>query len=209
MSAPPALDDPQVWSQLVDAVQPASILVAIAWRMGDLRARMTPEDVWQETLLRAWQARKNFAWQGTPSFRRWLVVIAERCIKDQREHAHAQKRGAVRTVRLAGPGSSDGDVAGMVHFEPWASTTPSRIATERERASAMEQALATLSEEFHEVVRLRLFEDLQVQDIAEQLHLGESAVRHRFRKGAEIFHRRLQALLGGPDSSAGSPIRSN
>lgn len=192
-SSAPALDDPLVWSSLVDAVQPASILVAIAGRMGELRQRLSPEDIWQEALLRAWQARPTFVWQGPTSFRRWLVCIAENCIEGQRKRERAQKRDAVRTMSLCTAGTG----VGSPGFEPWASTTPSRLATAGERARAMQQALESLPEEAREVVRLRLFEDLQILEIAARLGLGESAVRHRFRKGVELFHARLRTHLDG------------
>ena len=200
MSTPPVLHDPHVWSNLVDAVQPASILVAIHWRLGDLQARLTPEDVWQETLLRAWQAQREFEWQGTASFRRWLMRIAENCIETIRAHEHAQKRDLGRTVPLSLPrAGADGTRA----TEPWGSTTPSRVAAERERAQAMQRALAALPDELREVVRLRLFEDLPILDIAARLGLGESGVRHRVRKGVELFHQRLRAAQAATDAATG------
>ena len=61
---------------------------------------------------------------------------------------------------------------------------------------AMSKSLEDLPEEVREVVRLRLFEDQEIAEIAEKLSLGESAVRHRFRKGAELYRERLRALLG-------------
>lgn len=191
------VNDPDVWSSLITAANPASILVAIACRMGhDLRLRVAPDDIFQEALLKAWQARGELVWQGTPAFRRWLIRIAENCIEDQRDRAAAQKRRQARTVPLGGGGGYDVEShAEAGGPEPWTSTTPSRIASEREKASAMERALESLPEEVREVVRLRLFEDFLIEEVAAKLGLGESAVRHRFRRGAELFRDRLRELL--------------
>jgi DNA-directed RNA polymerase specialized sigma24 family protein len=60
----------------------------------------------------------------------------------------------------------------------------------------MRAALAGLPDDVREVVHLRLFEQLAVEAIAQRLGLGVSAVRHRFRKGAELYQQRLTAELG-------------
>ena len=60
----------------------------------------------------------------------------------------------------------------------------------------MRGALANLPDDVRDVVRLRLFEQLPVDEIAQRLNLGPAAVRHRFRKGAELYQQRLVAELG-------------
>jgi RNA polymerase sigma-70 factor (ECF subfamily) len=193
MDPAPDLDDPAVWTHLIEAANPASLLIAIESRMGaELRQRLSAEDIWQETLLKAWNGRSGFTWQDTPSFRRWLLRIAENCIGDHRDYERAGKRDMRRngSLPVQSGSSSDGGSAGP-SFEPWGSTTPSRIASQKERAEKMRAALEGLPEDVREVVRLRLFEDLMLEEIAEKLGLGISAVRHRFRKGSELYRRRL------------------
>ncbi len=65
----------------------------------------------------------------------------------------------------------------------------------RERADAMREALDALPPELSDVVRLRLFDQLSLEEIAQRLDLGVSAVCHRFRKGADIYRKRLKAVL--------------
>jgi len=202
-SNPLSSDDPEVWASLVAAAHPASIMVAIAGRLGaELRARIAPEDIFQETLLKAWRARKSAQWQGTPSFRRWLLRIAQHCIEDHRDSLRSLKRdGEALPLRdYDGRGVNRGaHTDGCV--EPWGSTTPSRLAQQHELMLAMEAALQTLPDDVREVVRLRLFEDALVEEIAARLGLGVSAVRHRFRRGAELYRQRLRVSLDA--SSAG------
>ena len=78
---------------------------------------------------------------------------------------------------------------------PVASTTPSRVASYREEADLMRAALESLPEELRDVVRLRLLEERTVEETADELALGESAVKHRFRKGAAMYHAQLERLL--------------
>ncbi len=61
----------------------------------------------------------------------------------------------------------------------------------------MRSALLSLPEELRAVVRLRYFEELPVDSVAGQLGIGISAVKHRFRKGAALYHERIQQLLEG------------
>lgn len=189
----PLLDpDPLAWDRCIESVGPASILVIIKHELrGELASRTTPEDIWQETLLRAWRSRTKFEWRGLGAWRRWLLQIARNVIRDTLDHSGAAKRGAGKLPLSLDPllrSDTRSQFAG-----PVATTTPSRVASDRERAQAMERALESLPEDVREVVRLRLFEDLRISEIAERLALGESAVRHRFRRGAALYRSHFDA----------------
>lgn len=174
------------------------MLVLIRGRMSmELRAQLAPEDVWQEALLQAWRARERFEWRGPKSFRRWLLEIAERCIWDAVDRAKALKRGGVaRTLAIDGSASEgSGESLAERAPPPLDSTTPSRIAIHREQSLTMSEALANLPEEFRDVVRLRLFEELSCEEVAERLQIGVSAVKYRFRRGGTLYRQHLNHLL--------------
>lgn len=194
----PDLDSVATWDSLVEAVSPASLLVVIESRMsGILRARLSAEDVLQDALLEAWRDRASFTWKGPKSFRRWLVAIVENRLRDAAAFEGADKRGggtlpvpldAAARAMSDGSGSSSG-------FIPPASTTPSRIAVYGEEKRAMLAALESLPDDLREVVRLRLFEQQSLPEIAERLGIGFAAAGHRFRKGTEFYRRLLRAAL--------------
>ncbi|MEZ6016170.1 MAG: sigma factor-like helix-turn-helix DNA-binding protein [Planctomycetota bacterium] len=75
----------------------------------------------------------------------------------------------------------------------------------RERAEVMRAALESLPEALREVVRLRLFEERAVEEVAAALGLGESAVKHRFLKGLGLYRDRLRHELRS--RSGGSEFR--
>ena len=187
-------DSAGAWDRLIEAVGPASLLAVIELRMGAaLRRRISPEDVFQEALLQAWRDRARHEWRGLKSFRNWLLTIIDHRIHDLAEKAQAQKRGGERvTVAISALAGSDSTRAAPL---AWDSTTPSRIATYREQAEAMRAALASLPDDVQEVVRLRIFEQLSVEEIAGRLSLGVAAVRYRTPQGAELYQRRLVAEL--------------
>jgi RNA polymerase sigma factor (sigma-70 family) len=199
-------DSAAVWDRLIEAVGLASLLAVIEDRLGGtLKRRVTAEDVMQETLLHAWRDRARHEWRGLKSFRNWLLTIADHRIHDLADQAAARKRGGdVATLPIDGrPPTRHGGGFNL----PWESTTPSRIAVYREQAEAMRAASAGLPDELREVVRLRLFEQLKVEEIAERLHLGASAVRHRFRKGAELYQQKLTAELATRSWSVSRVLR--
>ncbi len=56
---------PEVWNDLLIAVGPASLLLAIETRMSHaLRSRHSVEDVFQEAMLHAWRDRGTCRWSG-------------------------------------------------------------------------------------------------------------------------------------------------
>jgi RNA polymerase sigma-70 factor (ECF subfamily) len=187
---------PQVWNQLIDAIGPSSLLVLIEGRLSAaLRATLTAEDIFQDALLHAWRDREMCEWRGLRAFRAWMLTIIDRRIHYAAEQLAAQKRGggagAVRFAAVAG--STAGPTTGGPESIPAGSTTPSRVAIFREQAAAMHAALEALPDEQREIVRLRLFEQLTLDEIAARLDLTLAAVRYRFRRGAEAYQRLLRA----------------
>jgi RNA polymerase sigma-70 factor (ECF subfamily) len=188
---------PHAWERLIDSVKPASLLLVIERRMGtDLKRVHTAEDILQDALLHAWRDRMKFEWRGIGSFRSWLLSIIDHRLRDAADRCSAAKRVPGQPVvplsELGGPATNT--TAGPDF--PAGSTTPSKLAMYREQAEVMQQALDALPEELREIVGLRLFEQCPLEEIAARLELGIEGVRHRFRKGSELYVRRVRAALG-------------
>lgn len=201
----PLADDSAVtWNSLVDAIGPSSLLVLIDGRLAAaLRAHVAAEDILQEALLHAWRDRRTHRWQGVRAFRAWVVAIINNRICDVADRVGAQKRGGGRPV-VSLDAWRDADASGSEGWAgPFTASTPSRVAAAREEAELMHAALRSLADDVREVVRLRLFEQLTIDEIATALGIGASAVRHRFRKGAEAYERAIRAALTkrGPTTS--------
>jgi len=181
------------WDQLIASVNPPAMLVAIRGMMGrTLRDRFDADDIWQETLLHAFRDRQRCEWRGLAAFRRWLLEVARHRVHDLADQNAAQKRGAGKEVRFADLDRASGSHGDEHYAGPCAQTTPGRAAADRETADHLEGALEALPEDWRAVLRLRLFEDLQLAEIATQLGLGIEGVRYRFRHGAEAYRRELR-----------------
>jgi len=183
---PLASDEPAEWDRLLQAVNPASLLVSVQMRLGPLLAsRYQPEDILQEALFSAWRHRSGHEWTGVRSFRAWLLTIIDNRIRDLADHATTLKRGGLTAQESL-------SVCGAPQVIQ--STTASRIAAYRDEAGIVMEALRSLPSDQSELIRLRLIEQMTIPDIARHLSIGESAVQHRFRKAAEAYQARLAAV---------------
>jgi len=203
---------PQAWERLIESVKPASLLLVIEGRMGaGLKSALTAEDILQEALLHAWRDRERFEWRGVASFRAWLLGIIAHRILDAADRGSAGKRAGSPVVAFSALDGMGATTSAGESGLPAGSTTPSRLASYREEAEVMRLALAGLPEEFREIVGLRLFEQCPLEEIAARLDLGVESVRHRFRKGSELYVRRLRVALAPPrsgDSGESAPPRA-
>ena len=88
------------------------------------------------------------------------------------------------------------------------STTPSRLAVNRELVEAMSAALASLPAGLAEVVRMRLFEQVPIDEIGRHLGIGRDAVRYRLRQGSLLYRRGLLARLASRSRDPGHTSRA-
>jgi RNA polymerase sigma-70 factor, ECF subfamily len=193
------LRDRAGWDRVIEMAGPKSLKKLIEAQMGRrLRAYCEVEDIWQETLKRAWNPRARHEWRGIEAFQHWLLEIAKNSILDAVRRMDAGKRGGGRrTKRIPGP-ESHSSGSGVV---PHDSVTPSEIAMERERQAVRLAALAAVPARYREVVRMSLIEELPIKVIAESLEISESTARERLRKGRLSYFR----ALNRGDSNPGRP----
>jgi RNA polymerase sigma-70 factor (ECF subfamily) len=152
------------------------LLRKIRRRLGsDLREILDPEDVLQETFLRAFASIGEFRWQGAESFGRWIEGIAFHfLLHSARKHGRRKvlrvERG--RRVPEGDPGSTAG--AGALADGP----SPSHLQRREERFERLKKAIEDLSPEYRAVVRLSRIEGLKNAEIAEKLGRSPASVRN-------------------------------
>jgi RNA polymerase sigma factor (sigma-70 family) len=194
---------PTSWGELVDSLDAATIFVVIGgWLGPDARADVSVEDIWQETLWMAWRDRHQHMWQDLRHYRAWLLGIARHRIYDTVRALSRKKRGgASLTARFSDIGGPD-TVGGVL---PPRSTTPSRLASLTERARVLERALSSLEQPLHDIVRLRVFEEVSTEEAARQLQIPLSTAKHRLVRGMQAYREELRRRLGDAGASAGPP----
>ncbi len=179
------------WDRIIESVGPAGCIVVIdSWMGRALSGMLTAEDIWQETLVLSWRDREQHEWKNVRAYRGWLLEIARNRIRDHARRMQALKRGGSDgTALFSEMGVEEG--ASLAGLLPGCSTTPSRISSTNERAAQMREALAKLPEEQAQIVRLHLFEERPMPEIAEELAIGLAAAWYRFRQGSVAYARVL------------------
>ncbi len=187
--------NPISWDQLIEGLGPASCIVVIdSWMGRQLSGQIAAEDIWQEALYLSWRDREQHEWRDVRAYRRWLLEIARNRVHDHARRFSALKRGGGnRPALFSEMGLEEG--ATLSGLLPGGSTTPSRVASTNERASQMRQALAQLPEDQATLLRMHLFEEREITEIAAEQEIGLSAAWYRFRQGSEAYARILGQQL--------------
>lgn len=156
-------------------------------RLGpDLLARLEPEDLVQDALLRAYESLERFEWRGPESLFSWIASIVEFRIRDV-------SRAARRQPQLPLEIDPAGDAI-----------TGSRRLRREERFERLERALECLSGDHREVIRLACIRKVSVSEIAQHLHRTPGAVRHLLLRALE----KLRDSFGEDTESLHLPDRS-
>ena len=164
----------------------ASVVRACHRVLGDLHEA---EDAAQEAFVIAY--RSLASWRADGPFGAWLTRIAVRIALRQ-----AGKR---RSVTWLDPTAADGPAGDAASAAATAAsmaavgtTDPSRIVVRSEQAGDVRSAVAALPEPYREVVTLRFFGELSLEEIARETDRPLGTVKTHLRRG-------LQRLRGHVD----------
>ncbi len=133
-----------------------------------LREKEQSLDLVQETYLAAHEAFSTFEDRDDGGFSRWLCRIAENRIRARAEHHGAKKR------RPPGDLARVSQVLDELRTRTIGPASRAERVEERERLAS---ALADSPSEDRDVVLMRFFEGLSVDEIADRLGTSESSVR--------------------------------
>ena len=148
------------------------------------------QDLIQETFLRVYRGIESF--RGEARWEHWLFRIASNTAIKAVRHRTAGKR-AGREVSLAGEEAADAPPAAAGGSPRGAEApAPLRQLLGKEMRELLAQAVAGLPAQMRRCVRLRVFQDLDYDEIAEILQISPSTVKVQLFKA----RKRLQMELG-------------
>jgi len=150
------------------------------------------EDVFQDTLLKAYQALANL--QEPRALRTWLYrIAANNCRMLGRKDRAARK---ISLDDFKPPGWEDGKI---LEVPDW-SDLPDDAAGRAELRTAFEKGIAELPAEYRMVLLMRDVEGLSTRETAEALEIGQSAVKMRLHRARMALRHHLadyHQKLGG------------
>ena len=150
----------------------------------DLRGRVDPSDVVQETLLVVSRRVDDFIERRPTTFRLWIRRKAiERLIELRRKH-RAGKRSVRREMRLS-------DASSMAVARRLLGDSPSQALDRQDLANRARLAIQSLNELDREVLLLRHVEELTNAEVAELLDINPDAASKRYGRAI----RRLSEIM--------------
>lgn len=138
-------------------------------------------DAAQETFLAAYEGLERF--RGDSALYTWLYRIAVNKALTRRRSLSSRKEFA-----------ASGEDSVMATLEDCAEG-PAAAAERHERAEAVQEAIAALSDDLRGVVVLRDIEGLEYEEIAEALEVALGTVKSRLHRGRLALRESLKGVL--------------
>ncbi len=150
-----------------------------------LRGRVDPSDIVQETHMVASNRLSDFVQRRPASFKLWLRGEAIQHIGAQyRRHVKADRRSVRRECSIS-------DASSMMLARGLLAGAPSKIAAEKEMAQRVRELVEDLPEIDREILLLRYFQQLEIDELATALRITRAAADQRLTRARQ----RLTCIL--------------
>lgn len=159
-----------------------------------LRARLSPSDLVQETMMEAHRDFSQFRGATESEFLCWLRQILVNNMSRQIEiHVLAEKRDIRREISLDRlRGALERSTAQLGAFLPGREDPPSAIAERRERAVILADIMSQLPPDHREVLVLRNLQGRPFQEVAERMGRSVPAAKMLWVRAIKSLRDRFQ-----------------
>ncbi len=151
------------------------------------------QDIAQETFIRVYRALPNF--RGESAFYTWMYRIA---VNTARKALLDLKRDPLALASNPAPDAENDETSGS-QTEPSTGETPEALLASKEIATAVNAAVAALSEDLRQAITLREIEGLSYEEIAELMNCPIGTIRSRIFRARDAIAARLRPLLDTRD----------
>jgi RNA polymerase sigma-70 factor (ECF subfamily) len=167
-------------------------LVARATIGQALRARLDASDLVQETFLKAHREFRDFLGTSEPELTAWLRQILVRTVANQARHHRRKGRDYHRDEPLEALLERSSSGVQRALAAPLAS--PSSIASRREQAVLLADALEKLPADYREVFLMRNLEHIPFEEIAVRMGRSPGAARMLWTRTIKKLSQLLEEL---------------
>ena len=175
--------DPDAYRVLVE--RHSRSLFRLAYRMTS--NEQDAEEIVQDAFLRAY--RKLGQFESRANFGTWVYRIAVNCALDRRRKLGTEERH--REV----PTEDDADAPRAIEQRASESPTPDRLALSEEIGKQITLALDALSPAERAAFVMRHWEGRGIEEIAQALHLRNSATKNTVFRAVQKLRRALEPLV--------------
>ncbi|MGI9519097.1 MAG: sigma-70 family RNA polymerase sigma factor [Pirellulaceae bacterium] len=194
--------DPSATGQLLEKYRNYLLLIANEEFDQYLQAKLGPSDVVQQSILQAQQNFEQFRGESEPELQAWLKRIMLNDLQKTRRKYATHKRNAGQEVNLE-------DHSALRRGLFVEQLTPGSEALQREKARALDEALASLSDDHRQVICMRNLEQKSFFEIGEAMDRSPEAARKLWARAIESLQDELLNLA--PELMTGilPPIESD
>jgi RNA polymerase sigma-70 factor (ECF subfamily) len=179
--------DDAALGQLLDEYRDYLRLLAQRAMDGRLAGRIDASDVVQQTCLSAIRRFSEFDGVSGDDLAGWLYRIHERNLVDAaRHHLEAKKRTVTKEA-----GADEAASADVIEL-----TSPSQRIMRGERAARLSRALAELSTDQAEAIRLKHLDGWSLAEVASRMKKTERSVAGLLQRGLENLRQQLTDEFG-------------
>jgi len=172
-------------ARFIESFQTYLLLVADRQLPDDVRAKVAPSDILQETYLEARRDFKRFQGATDRDLLAWLRQILLNNIRDAaRQYQSRQKRQVGREVQL--------DRCDVTNCCAAPADSPSGVATVREETEQLKRALSRISEDYRQVIVLRSLERRPLAEVGQIMGRSEEAVRKLWARALQQVQHHLK-----------------
>ncbi len=170
-------------------------LLVLAQLEKNLRVRVSPSDVVQETFFEAHRDFSQFRGHSSGEFLAWLrKILVNNLYRVVEQHILAEKRDVRREVSLERLASAlEQSTARLEAVLPDPGPSPSAGAHRREVEIVLADQLAELPSDYRDVIVLRHIEALPFDEIARRMERSSGAVRMLWLRAVKVLRERLDA----------------
>ena|GEM_PF-149947 len=156
----------------------------------DLKVKESPSDVVQDSFLEVKRDFGQFAGSSPEEFLAWLRrLMLNNLANIVRAYRETEKRDVARERRV--PGRSGNDDAMLADAD---TLTASKVMLKNEQVETLRLAIAGLSQEYQDIIRLRNYERMSFEDLGKHFKRTPEATRKLWVRSIEALHQALEGL---------------
>ncbi len=170
-------------------------LLVLAQLENNLRVRVSPSDVVQETFFEAHRDFVQFRGKTSGEFLAWLRrILVNNLCRVVEQHVLAEKRDVRREVSMERLASAlEQSTARLEAVLPDPGSSPSAGAHRREMEIVLADQLAELPTDYRDVIVLRHIEALPFEEVARRMERSSGAVRMLWLRAVKSLRERLES----------------
>ena len=166
-------------------------LLACAEIAPNLRKKIEPSDIVQQTMLEAHRTREQFQGESDPEMAQWLRRMLQNNIVDSLRALQTQKRDISRERSLEGRARNFDETSQRLDRLLATYSSPSQNAIRSEQLILLSEAIFTLPEDQREAIIQHHLKGKKLAEIAVEWNRSEASIAGLLQRGL----RRLRTLM--------------